>query len=85
MNKIKITICAGTTCYLMGGAYLQTIEEHLDPSIRSMVEIEGCRCLGHCKDDKCGNAPYVTINGELMSASTIPLILAKIQSIVDSE
>lgn len=83
MEKVKIVICAGTTCYLMGAANLQMLEDHLDPELRDMVEIEGSRCLGYCKNDHYADAPCVSINGEVMSPSSLPQILERIRFLVD--
>ena len=85
MDKIKITICAGTTCYLMGSAYLQSLEDHLEPDIREMVEIEGVRCLGLCKGENYGKAPYVKINGEIISEATLPVVLGRIEMLARGE
>ncbi len=83
MKKIKIVICAGTTCYLMGAANLQSLGDYLEPDIRSMVEVVGTRCLGYCKNDHYGDAPYVTVNGEVMSGSNMPRLLDKIRSLAN--
>ncbi len=83
MSKIKVTICAGTTCYLMGAAYLQALVDDLDPSLREKVEIMGARCLGFCKEgDNYGKAPFVKINDEILAEATTPLVLDRIQAIL---
>ena len=84
-KKIKVLICSGTACYVMGASEILLLEENLTTEMRECVEIEGTNCLGFCKDSKNGKAPYVTINGELMAAATLPDVLQRIQEICDDE
>lgn len=79
MKKIKINICAGTTCFVMGASYLQSLEDHLSNDVKELIEIDGARCLGLCKNDNYGSAPYVLIDGEAMCEATIPKILERIE------
>lgn len=85
MNRIKVTICAGTTCYLMGAAYLQSLCDHLDASIREFVDIDGARCLGMCKDSSNGEAPFVLVNGEIISGATMHSVIERIELIVKGD
>lgn len=81
MKKVEVVVCAGTTCYLMGAATLQSLEDHLEPEIRKMVEVKGSRCLGQCKNDRYGDAPYVSVNGEVMSVPSLSFLLDKVRSL----
>ncbi|HNQ97073.1 MAG: NAD(P)H-dependent oxidoreductase subunit E [Spirochaetales bacterium] len=83
-EKIKVVICSGTACFVMGASDILLLEESLSPELRSRVEIEGATCLGMCRESERGKAPYVTINGELMSQATLPKVLARIQELVDA-
>ena len=85
MNKIKVRICAGTTCYLMGGMQLQSLEDHLDPEAKSIVDIDGARCLGLCKGENYGKAPFVMINEEVVSEATLPIIIERIHSLISNK
>lgn len=39
MDKIKLRLCAGTMCYVMGGAQLMEIEELLSEEEKQGIEI----------------------------------------------
>lgn len=39
MEKIKLKLCAGTMCYIMGGAQLMEIAELLSDEEKEYVEI----------------------------------------------
>ncbi len=80
--KLTVTICSGTTCYVMGGSELLLLEESIPPHLREKVSIEGSPCLGLCKDRRYGAAPYAKIGGEILPLATIPLILERITALV---
>jgi NADH:ubiquinone oxidoreductase subunit E len=79
MEKIRVQICTGTTCFIMGAAHLQRLDEVLSGSILDAVEIEGCRCLGFCDDKSRGGSPFVMVGDECVSEATIDSVLAAIQ------
>jgi NADH:ubiquinone oxidoreductase 24 kD subunit len=84
-KRIRVVICSGTACYVMGGSDLLLLEENLPAGLRDRVEIEGSNCLGFCRNAGSGKAPYVTIDGELMSAATLPMVIQRIREICDAE
>ena len=55
-NKIKVEICLGTTCYVLGSFRLSALEEQLPPELKSKVDIVGCACLNVCHDRNYGEA-----------------------------
>ena len=61
-NKIKVEICLGTTCYVLGSFRLSALEEQLPPEFKDRVEVVGCACLDVCHDRNYGNAPFVRID-----------------------
>jgi NADH:ubiquinone oxidoreductase subunit E len=74
-QKIKVQICTGTTCFVMGASEIMLLEEELPANLREKVEIEGITCMNECKNAGRGKAPFVKINGEVMSsASTVAVI-----------
>ena len=79
MEKLRVKICTGTTCFIMGAAHLQRIDEVLTGELRNAVEIEGCRCLGFCNDKSCGVPPFVMVEDECISAATIDSVVVSIQ------
>ena len=40
-NKIKVEICLGTTCYVLGSFRLSALEDQLPPELKSKVDIVG--------------------------------------------
>ncbi|TAJ15368.1 hypothetical protein DMA11_01645 [Marinilabiliaceae bacterium JC017] len=75
---ITIKICCGTMCYIMGGAELHLLKEHLPAHIAPLVKIEGASCLGVCQDDNEDRPPCVMINDELIPNATIQKIITHI-------
>lgn len=84
-NKIKVSICTGTACFVMGASELLLLEEQLPNHLKDLVEIDGSNCLGFCRDSKNGKAPFVTINNKVLPDATIPEILENIQELFDAE
>ena len=81
MEKIKVSICTGTACFVMGASELMLLEEELSPELKDKVEVEGITCFEVCKNSSCGKAPFVQINGEPVPEATIPVVLEKIHHI----
>jgi NADH:ubiquinone oxidoreductase subunit E len=79
-KKIKISICTGTACFVMGASEIMLLEEKLPETIRQSVdlEIEGLTCMGNCKDRKTGKPPFVKINDEIITEANLVTILDKI-------
>lgn len=68
MNKVKVRICMGTTCFVMGASHFEGIDEELPEDVRSCVEILGSPCLNLCKEQNVGKAPFVLVDGTPMAA-----------------
>ncbi len=75
MKTVTVSICTGTTCYLMGGAHLLTIDEMFDPCTAQEIEIIGSHCLGLCADEANGKPPFVKVNGHVISDATLNKVL----------
>ena len=83
MDKIKVEICCGTACYLLGAANLMSIEDEIPAEFRDKVEVEAKTCLELCERENLGGAPYVRINDtEIMSQATPEKLLARIGELV---
>lgn len=80
-GKIKIIICTGTACFVMGGSELLLLEEHLPEHLKNHVEISGTTCIDYCKDDQNGKSPFVEIDGVVMSEATIPKVIDYIEEL----
>jgi len=83
-DKIKITICTGTHCFVMGGSDLLLLDECMPEEMKDLVEIEGSNCLEVCEDRSKGKAPFVQINGELIDQASIPKILKYLEELVNN-
>ena len=84
-NKIVVTVCAGTTCVVMGGSHLILLEEELPEHLRGRVQVKGARCLECCHQNRADEAPYVLIDGELMGEATVPRILERLEALAGSK
>lgn len=84
MEKVKVEICCGTACYLLGAANLMSIEDDLPAELRGRVEVEARTCLELCERENLGGAPYVRINGtEIMAQATPEKVLARIAELAE--
>ncbi|MDR1399762.1 MAG: NAD(P)H-dependent oxidoreductase subunit E [Treponema sp.] len=85
MEKIDVSICTGTSCYVMGGSELLLLEEYLTPEQRALVELKGVTCLDLCRDAQYGKAPFVKINGQPMDRASTQSVLERINALLDRE
>ena len=84
MEKIKVEICCGTACYLLGAEKLMNIEDMLPEECRGKVEIEARTCLDLCERENLGGAPYVRFNGsEIMDRATPERVISRILELVE--
>ena len=82
---IKIEICTGTTCFVMGGAELLMLEDSLPDSLADRVEITGTSCMDHCKSSPAGDAPYARVNGKLIKQASIHKVISEIKRLTGEE
>ena len=83
MEKIKVEICCGTACYLLGAARMMDIELSLPPDVRDRIDIEPKGCLELCERENLGGAPYVRINGtEIMAQATPEKLIDRINELI---
>lgn len=86
MGKVKVEICCGTACYLLGAAKMMDLELTLSPDLRDQVDIEARTCLDLCERDNLGGAPYVRFNDtEIMSQATVEKVIARIRELLGEE
>ena len=79
-DKIRVTVCTGTTCYVLGGAELLALEENLPERLAGKIELDGATCLGRCHDRGLGNPPFALVDGELVAAATVERIVEAIDA-----
>ena len=86
MDKIRVEICCGTACYILGASRLVDLEGELPPEIRERVEVEARPCLNFCDDERLGGAPYVRINGtEVLPQATPESVLLRLRELCGEE
>lgn len=84
MKKVQLKLCAGTMCYVMGGANLTEIGNLLNEEEKQQVDISLSPCLNQCNGEK--HPPYAEINGQIIQNATkeilIQIIKEKIKNAV---
>ncbi len=79
MEKVKVEICCGTACYLLGAATLMDLEDSLPADVRDKVSIEARTCLDLCERENLEGAPFVRFNGtEVMGKASPEKVLSRI-------
>lgn len=80
MEKISVKVCVGTTCFVMGGANLQELNDIIPKKFGDKVEISGSNCLELCSINwEYSKAPYVKVNEEVISEATVEKVIAEIE------
>ncbi len=69
-EKIRLEICCGTTCYMLGAAELLEFENALPEHWKPRVEVSVRPCLDACTRQDLGQAPFVRLDGELIGNAT---------------
>ncbi|NCU21150.1 hypothetical protein EOM89_10545 [Candidatus Falkowbacteria bacterium] len=84
MEKIKVEVCCGTACYLLGAAKMMNLEDQLPEKCRGRVEVEAKPCLELCEKDNLEGAPYVRFNEtEVMGRATPERVVARICQLIE--
>ncbi len=85
-KKVEVKICTGTLCYVMGGADLQVIDEHIPEELLDKVDIKGAPCLEYCNNPiNNSKAPYVEIDGEVISDATVIKVVNAIKKALETK
>ena len=80
MAKVKVKVCLGTTCFVMGSSNLQELTEQVSKKYDKDVTVEGSPCLGLCSVDwEFSKAPYVKVNDEIVKEATVEKVLTAIE------
>lgn len=85
MKKVKVSICTGTACFVMGASEIMMLEDSLPEDLKNSVDIEidGVSCLEKCGNAQNGKAPFVVINDEVMSNATVSSVIERIRDIAE--
>ncbi len=84
-SKIRVRICTGTACFVMGSSDILLLEEILPEHLKEMVSIEGTMCLDICTNDVSSKPPYVTVNDHLITRATPHKVINYIESLIEKE
>ena len=80
MEKISVKVCTGTTCFVMGGANLQELNDIIPKKYGDKVEVMPSNCLGLCSINwEYSKAPYVKVNEEVVSEATVERVIEEIE------
>ncbi len=75
---VKVRICCGTACFVMGGSDLLLIREKLSEEENSKISVTFEPCLRYCKE-KGKNPPFVVIDGEVYEKMTVEKLVSVIK------
>ena len=85
MEQIKVNVCMGTTCFVMGGSNLQELYDIIPLKYGNRVKILGRPCLKLCSDKgEYSKAPYVQIGDDVIEEATIEKVLYNIDKKLES-
>ena len=79
MEKLKLEICCGTTCYMLGAAKLMALENIMPAEWRDKVDIAGLPCMELCVSEKLCGAPFARLDGEVISQATVEKVLEAVR------
>jgi NADH:ubiquinone oxidoreductase subunit E len=86
MEKVKVKICEGTTCFVMGGQAVKSMISTLTEKYKDKIEISSVRCFGTCnKSDSFSKAPYVMVDDEQISSADLEKVIAVIERKLNNE
>ena len=80
-NKVRVRICVGTSCFVMGAAQIQSLEFNAPSDIADYIEIIEERCMNLCKEvkTKYNSGPFVWVNDELVEEATYEKVVNKLR------
>ncbi|MCF6242089.1 MAG: hypothetical protein L3J74_12175 [Bacteroidales bacterium] len=81
---IKVKICLGTACYILGGAELISLKEHFTKEELKNISIEVETCIGICKNENA-KPPYVFINNEIFENAELLMIVSEIKNLLNNK
>lgn len=82
-RQIRITVCCGTTCHLMGSSEILIYKDEIETKYNHQVTIYGSPCLGYCKEYAAANAPYALIEDHLICQANKDKIIDYLNKLLD--
>lgn len=83
--KIKVEICCGTTCYMLGAAELLKLEDIVPEEWKDKLDVNAIPCLNACLNQDLGRAPFVKIDGELVANATLDRVFNLLNTRISGE
>lgn len=80
-KKIKVRVCVGTHCYVMGNHELKDIKDQLPADLKESVFVEGSVCLGCEKMDRKPQHPYVEVDGKLIENASLEKVISYLREL----
>lgn len=82
MEKVKIKICSGTSCFVMGAAAIQALEFTPPEDIADKIDIVESRCMNLCHDinNKHNHGPFVMVDDELIEEATFEKVVNAVRN-----
>ena len=74
MAILMVSVCAGTSCHLLGNQAIVDVLENMPPSLQKQVEFGYTSCLGDC-----GEGPCVTIGDKVLKHASPERVLDMIK------
>jgi NADH:ubiquinone oxidoreductase subunit E len=74
-KRIRVTICCGTACYVLGGSELLELAERLPAALKNRVDIDGSPCLGLCKGLRAVERPFALVDGETVTGADLVTLI----------
>lgn len=87
MEKIRVRICLGTSCFVMGASQIQELEFNVPEDIADKIEIVEERCMKLCHNakDKYNKGPFVMVDDELVEEATYDKVVNKIRQVIQNK
>lgn len=79
MSKIKVKLCMGTTCFVMGASELQELVDILPEKFGDKVEVQCATCLDLCSSSSEGQAPYAMVDYTVISKATVESVINEVE------
>lgn len=75
---MKVTVCMGSNCVMMGNMNILSQLEDLQETMPELdIEIETVKCMGFCKVEE-NSSPVVRIEDETITCATSQIIMEKL-------
>ncbi len=77
--SIKVKICMGTHCAMLGNLNLHESIEELQKNYPGKIEMEVVKCLKYCENNK---APVVQLNDKIITNARAEMVISEILEVI---